>query len=70
MKYLISYFLLRIVSAEFQTSRSEALQQRNISKLALLGTCPHNLPSSVDIFIILETHGNVYSDINVDYTSY
>jgi len=58
MKYLIGHFLLRVVSAEFQTSRSETRQQRNICKLSLLGSCPHSLPSSVNIFNILEAHGN------------
>jgi len=58
MKYLIHYFPLLVVSAEFQTSRSEARQQRTSCKLSLLGSCPHNLPSSVKIFIIFETHGN------------
>jgi len=58
MKYLISHFFLRVVSAEFQTGRSEARQQRTICKLSLLGSCPHNLPSSVKIFITLEAHGN------------
>ena len=58
MKYLIRYFLLRVLSAEFQTSRSEARQQRKSCKLSLLGSCPHSLPSSVKIFIILEAHGN------------
>ena len=58
MNYLIRHFLLRVVSAVFQTSRSEARQQRTSRKLSLLGSCPHNLPSSVKIFIIFETHGN------------
>jgi len=54
----MSHFLLRVVSAEFQTSRSEARQQLMPCKLSLLGSCPHNLPSSVKILIILEAHGN------------
>jgi len=57
MKCLIRHFLLRVVSAEFQTSRSEARQQRKPRKLPLLGSCPHNLPSSVKIVKML-THGN------------
>jgi len=58
MKYLIRHFLLRVVSAEIQTSRSEARQQRTSRKVSLLGSYPHNLPSPVKIFIILDADGN------------
>jgi len=45
------------VSAEFQTSRSEARQQRTSRKLAVLESYPHNLPSSAKIFKRF-AHGN------------
>jgi len=57
MKYLIRNFPLRVVSAEFQTSRSEERQQQTSCKLSLLGSCPHNLPSSAKISKML-AHGN------------
>ena len=57
-KHFIWHFVLRVVSAEFQTSRSEARQYYTSRKPALLDSYPHNLPNSVNIFIILETHGN------------
>jgi hypothetical protein len=46
------------LSAEFPTSRSEARHQRITGKQSLLDSYPHNLPSSVNIFIILEAQGN------------
>jgi hypothetical protein len=57
MKYLISRFLLHILSAEFQTSRSETRHKRTTRTLTLLGSCQHNLPSSAKIFILIEAHG-------------
>ena len=58
MKQLIRHFLLRVVSADFQTSRSETRWKRTSRTLSLLGSCPHNLPSSVKEIIILEAQGN------------
>jgi len=55
MKYLIRHILLRVVSAEFHTSRSETRQLRKSRKLKLLDSYRRNLPSSVKI---LEAHGN------------
>jgi hypothetical protein len=52
----ISHFFLRVVSAEFHTSRSQARHQRTLRRLALLDSYLYNLPSSVKIFVILEVH--------------
>jgi len=41
-----SHFFLRVVSAEFHTSRSEARQLRTLRKQALLDSYLYNLPSS------------------------
>jgi hypothetical protein len=45
-----NYFSLRAVSAEFQTSRSEARHQRMSYKLSLLDSYLRDLPSSAKIF--------------------
>ena len=60
-KYLVHSYSLHAVSAEFPTSRSEALQQRTLCKLTLLDSCPLNLPSSGKSFIMLEEH--MYSEL-------
>jgi hypothetical protein len=57
MKYLISRFLLRAVSAVFQTSRSEARRWYTSRKQLLPDSYPHNLPNSAKIFKML-AHGN------------
>jgi hypothetical protein len=42
----ISHFSLRVVSAEFQTSRSETRQKSLPHKFPQLDSCPYNLPTS------------------------
>jgi hypothetical protein len=44
------YFVLRVVSAEFQTSRSEAHQKRGLHKLLLPDSYLYNLPNSAKGF--------------------
>jgi len=43
------HFSLRVVLAEFQTSRSEAHHRRRTNKLSFLESCLANLPSSAKI---------------------
>jgi len=43
------HFALRVVSAEFQTSRSEARHQRTMCKTTLLDSYRYNRPSSANI---------------------
>ena len=52
--YFIHNFVLRVLSAEFQTSRSEVRRKRMWRKLPLLDSYLYNLPSSAKIFIILQ----------------
>ena len=51
-----SHFALRVVSAEFQTSRSEAHQQSTLRKLSLLDSHPYNLPNSTNKFLYYQKH--------------
>jgi len=53
---IICHLFLRVVSAEFHTSRSEARHQRTLRRSALLDSYLYNLPSSVKIFLISEAH--------------
>jgi len=55
LKYKESHFYLRVVSAEFQTSRWVTHQQRTLYKLPALDSYPHSFPSSAKFFHIRNT---------------
>jgi len=52
------HFVLRVVSAEFQTSRSEARHWRTRRKQPLLGSYLYNLPSSAKDYLQYNKHWN------------